>query len=285
MTKYVSNDAAAALEHSQMILEPLIMWLIRAGIGHTEFASALKPLFLKQAMAELHRLETKPTNTAISLLSGLHRQDVKALKEASENPNTRPGPKINSHVSVPARVVGHWIAEQWPESIPFSGDEHSFEQLVSQVSNDLYPRAILNELSRLGVVNEQQEMVQLKQQAFIPDTLMQETQAIFAANMADHMSAGVHNLMPFNAEKYLEQAVYADELTPQSIQQLQQLSAQLWKNTAEQVLQQAIKYCARDEGHPEAVHRFRFGAYQLDQIDDRDDDAKADAIYSTENKP
>jgi hypothetical protein len=283
MTKYVSNDAAAALEHSQMILEPLILWLIRAGIGHNDFASALKPLFLKQAMAELHRLDTKPTNTAISLLSGLHRQDVKALKEVLDNPEQRKVPKINSHVSVPARVVGHWIAEQWPETIPFSGDEHSFESLVSHVSNDLYPRAILNELSRLGVVSDQQDMVQLKQQAFIPDTLMQETQAIFAANMADHLMVGVHNLMPSNADKYLEQAVYADELTPQSIQQLQQFSAQLWKNAAEQILQQAIKYCAQDEGHPDATYRFRFGAYQFDQI--QESEATADAQYATENKP
>lgn len=283
MTKYVSNDAATALEHSQMILEPLILWLIRAGIGHTEFASALKPLFLKQAMAELHRLETKPTNTAISLLSGLHRQDVKSLKEARENPNYRREPKINSHVSVPARVVGHWIAEKWPESIPFLGEGQSFEQLVRQVSNDLYPRAILNELSRLGVVIEQQDVVQLKQQAFIPDTSVQETQAIFAANMADHLAVGVHNLTSAPDEKCLEQAVYADELTVQSIQLLQQLSAQLWKSTAEQVLQEAIKYCAQDEGNPEAVHRFRFGAYQFDEIDDQSQTSKMDFDPSGED--
>ena len=45
------------------------------------FAAALKPVFLAQAEQELVRLGRKRTDSAISLLSGLHRKDVRALGE------------------------------------------------------------------------------------------------------------------------------------------------------------------------------------------------------------
>lgn len=285
MNKSVSDDAASVLDHGLTMVEPLVAWLVHSGIGYTEFAAALKAVFFQQALQELAKNKAKPTNAAISLLAGLHRQDVKALKDSMGSDEGLTQAKISSPVSVPARVVGHWVADALPVEIPFAGDMPSFEGLVRRVSQDLYPRAILNELKRLDIVDEIDDGVLLKQQAFIPKPGEREAQSLLAANVADHLAAGVHNLTEIARPPFIEQAVYANELRLQSIQALSELSALLWQQIAEQVLQEAIKYCAQDEGQQDALYRFRFGAYQYTQQEQQ----AADGLMSSEqysgNKP
>ena len=71
----------SSLEEMLAIVQPLVMWMSRTGIGYTEFATALKPLFWKMALMELERLERKPSDSAVSLLSGLHRKEVRTYRE------------------------------------------------------------------------------------------------------------------------------------------------------------------------------------------------------------
>ena len=73
------------LSEALAVAEPLVAWLVRSGIGHGAFAAALKPVFLEQAQAELQRTGRKSTDTAASLLSGLHREDVRALRAAADD--------------------------------------------------------------------------------------------------------------------------------------------------------------------------------------------------------
>ena len=159
MKKSVSDDAASVLDHGLTMVQPLVAWLVHSGIGYTEFAAALKVVFFQQALQELSKNNAKPTNSAISLLAGLHRQDVKALKDSLNSDEGLTEAKISSPVSVPARVVGHWVADALPVEIPLAGDMPSFEGLVRRVSQDLYPRAILNELKRLDIVDELDDRV------------------------------------------------------------------------------------------------------------------------------
>ncbi len=81
MTKLPTNDAEFNLKQVLALMDYLSQWLIRSGVGYTEFSAALKPIFYQQALQELERIDQKPTISAISLLSGLHRKDVSAYKE------------------------------------------------------------------------------------------------------------------------------------------------------------------------------------------------------------
>lgn len=62
------------------MLQPLVVWLLRSGVGYTDLTAALKPVFLEAARAELARTGAKQTDSAISLLSGVHRKDVRRDK-------------------------------------------------------------------------------------------------------------------------------------------------------------------------------------------------------------
>ena len=81
----------------------------------------------------------------------------------------------------------------------------------------------------------------------------------------------MHNLTQANANddantsnsetQFIEQSVFADELTEASTQKLRQLSAQAWQQIMRDILAQAIQLNEQDADQPEATHRFRVGLY------------------------
>lgn len=266
MTTLPTNDAEFNLKQVLGLMDYLSQWLIRSGVGYTEFTAALKPVFYMQALAELERIDQKPTISAISLLSGLHRKDVTAFKQTEQVGQPLHEAQISEPVSVPSRVIGLWLVEGWGDQLPFYSEHgNSFEMLVKRVSTERHPRSVLNELIRLGIVVEQDEHILLQKGQFIPDASLQEARKILSDNVQSHLAAGLHNVLQQDQHNYLEQAIYADELTQESIQLLQNYSLELWQEYSIKLLKLASERCALDEGKAEATKAFRFGVYQHDR--------------------
>ena len=66
------------LNVTKTILKPLISWLIKNDIRYNSFLSIVKVLYF-EASYELLKKETKPRVSQISILTGLHRKDVKLM--------------------------------------------------------------------------------------------------------------------------------------------------------------------------------------------------------------
>ena len=265
MKKLPTDDAEFNLQQALVLMNELSQWLIRSGVGYTAFTAALKPIFYEQALAELQRIEQKPTISAISLLSGLHRKDVTAYKDAGVNGKALTEATVSEPISVPSRVIGLWLAEGWGDCLALTSDkENSFESLVKRISTEMHPRSVLKELIRLEIVSEENEYVYLQQRRFIPDPAQLEARKILTKNVQAHLAAGLHNVFNTDQIPYLEQAICADELTEQSINKLHEVSVGLWQEYSLQLLKIAAERCALDEGNPEANRAFRFGVYQHD---------------------
>ncbi len=265
MSKLLTNEADQNLQQVLVLMNELSQWLIRSGVGYTEFTAALKPVFFQQAVQELERIDQKPTISAISLLSGLHRKDVTAYKEVISEGKDLTEATVSEPISVPSRVIGLWLAEGWGDSLPFSSEsENSFEMLVKRISTERHPRSVLNELVRLEIATEKDGQVYLQQRRFIPDPSQLEARKILTRNVQAHLEAGLHNLLNPDEIPYLEQAICADELTEESINKLHEMSLELWQKYSLQLLKLAAERCAMDDGNPEANRVFRFGVYQHD---------------------
>ena len=257
----IPQDAETTLDSIYPMMQHIARWLIHSGVGYTDFVAALKPIFYEQALVELERIKQNKTDSAVSLLSGLHRKDVSAFRQQT-NQVTNEAP--NFAISVPARVIARWIALDLPHQIPVSGEENSFEALVKHISTEKHPRSILFELQRLGVVVQIDQEVVLQQHSFTPDNQMQESKALFSANLSDHLAAGIDNFISEKPFTHLEQAVHAEKLTAQSVEALRQLSITLWQDMAKQLLNAAIQHCDQDQEKDDAHYQFRFGVYQYD---------------------
>ena len=263
MNHLSTGNAEFNLQQVLLLMDDLVQWLIRSGVGYNDFSAALKSVFYQQAIHELERIEQKQTVSSISLLSGLHRKDVTAFKKALESGQTLTQASVSEPISVPSRVVGLWIAEGLEKQLPFSDkDQFSFEDLVRRVSVERHPRSVLSELERLNIVSENEGVVSLQQYSFVPDTAMHEARKILTRNVHSHLQAGLHNLFKPEEIPYLEQAVRADELTVESVQLLHEKSLILWKEFSFQLLKLEMERCEQDDGKADAVKEFRFGVYQ-----------------------
>ncbi len=247
------------------VAQPLVQWMIKSGIGYNEFALALKPLFLSMAEQELHALDQKTSDSAISLLSGLHRKDVRAFRQKSEQhvqsiQNNRAQWSKPSSVN---QVFTRWLSSSLSQSLPFQGAQDSFEALAQSVSKDVHPRALLKEMARLGLVKEQGEGVHLIKDGFIPGTHQRQARELLSASVADHLSAGIHNIHQAESPKFLEQSVFANELSRESVDQLHALSKRLWARVLKEMVQAASVLCEQDAGCTDP-HRFRLGLFAFD---------------------
>lgn len=248
-----------ALEQAAVIAQPLATWLVRSGVGFREFSEALKVVYLQAAQAELERTGGRQTDSALSLLSGLHRKDVRALLPGVLIPFGQAAAE-SGRPTPASELVTLWLAEHDGRPLPLLGASPSFEALAHAVSRDVGVRSLLEDLVRLGVARQEGEQISLVQQAFVPDAGRDEAARMVAGSASDHLSAAVHNLTAGDGRSHLEQSVFADGLTEASVRELEQLSNRLWRNVLTAIVKAAEPLEAADRARG-GTRRFRLGMY------------------------
>ena len=260
------------LDRVLALLGPLVRLLLRHGVTYPVFTAALKRVFLAQAQAELAQRGMAATDSAVSLLSGVHRRDVRTLTrgEAAE-PASAPPPTLG----LAAQVVARWLHDplfQHPDGrlrvLPRDSRAGvvGFDALVEGVSRDVRPKAVLDELLRLGVLEEGAEGIVLARSGFAPHAGFDEALWLSAQNLHDHAAAAVANLSGTRTRPggYLEQAVFVDEITAASAERLHDVSVEAWKRAFALVMAEAQTRFDADAAEAPANtrrHRARFGVY------------------------
>jgi len=258
------------LDEAIGIATPLAKWLIRNGIGYAQFSSALKDVFYQSAEQELHRKNQKITVSALSLTSGLHRKDVKAFTDQIEASDKCKMRISSAKPSIANQVFTRWITQpNLSRVLPISGDDASFEALVSATSKDLHHRTVLQELLRLGVVFVEGKNVSLARDGFSPNPDLHEARLLMAQSVADHLNAGVHNLTLDQQKKFLEQSVFVDGLSSESAQKLNLLSNEIWAHALKKITEYATPLCEQDTGVTSS-HRFRLGVFSFSELEKQD---------------
>ena len=85
----MKNQPTLALDRVLRVLQPLVRLLLRNGVTYTVFAAALKRVFLDAARQELAGRGMAQTDSALSLLSGVHRPG----KRSANRPPVRAQPQ------------------------------------------------------------------------------------------------------------------------------------------------------------------------------------------------
>lgn len=263
----VPEEVLAQATH---LLAPLVRLLIHHGVDHPRLAAALKRVFVDQALAErAAQGDAAPTHTAVSLLTGLQRRDVKALREGGSG--RFPAKALTP--TLPMQAVTRWTqdarftdAAGRPLPLPLRSvdDRPSFEELADSLSKDVHAPALRDELVRLGLVRDDDGLATLLAVEFLPLRDPSQLLGALARNGHDHLAAAVENLLR-GKHDFLEYALVADELSPASVQALHELARKLWAQSYRKAVQAASEFVARDKAagfdaeHPEM--RLRFGVY------------------------
>jgi Family of unknown function (DUF6502) len=263
----MSSRSALVLASVLRLLRPLARLLLRNGVGYPAFATAMKKVFLEAASDELQSSGKKTTDSALSLLSGVHRRDVRNLGRLAE-PDAGTD-ALDSPMSMASQVVARWLGdvdclddEGQPRPLPRTGAAPSFDNLVSGISSDVRPRAVLDELVRLGMAEESANEVRLLAPGFVPRQGFAEMTKLLQDNLHDHVAAASLNLD--GSHNYLEQSVFVDQLSIESTRQLHATAAKAWRQAFKTVLREAQARYDHDQAHTppaQRIHRARFGSY------------------------
>ena len=248
------------------LLRPLVQLLLSHQIQYPQLAKLLKAIYVDVAAHEFRIANRPPTDSRLTLLTGIHRKEIRRLREESPDVDAVP-----SAVSLGAQLVARWIgssefrdAEDRPVPLPRtskSASEPSFEGLVESVSKDIRSRSVLDEWLQLGIVHrDDQNRICLNVDAFVPEKGFDEKAFYFGRNLRDHIAAAGANL---NGERppLLERAVYYGGLTDESICELQALSENLGMQALRAVNEKALALKRRDAKREGATRRMTLGVY------------------------
>lgn len=248
------------------VMYPLVRLMLRKGVTYTVFADLLKQVFVDVAHREFRLDEKAPSDSRISLLTGVHRKDVRRLRGESEASQALP-----ENITLGAQLVNLWtnsppFCANVGQALPLPrlasvGGACSFDALVAKVSTDIRARVVLDEWLRLGIVRlDEQDRVHLEAEAFVPQKGFDEKAAYFGHNLHDHASAAVHNLsgqgLPF-----FERSVHYDALSLASVESLRELVAKDGMQTLLGFSRIAADLESADSPSPEQRQRITIGLY------------------------
>jgi len=257
---------ASVLTALRRLLRPLVRGLLDQRVSYPVLARLLKEIFVEVADQDFPLEGRAQTTTRISLLTGLHRKEVKQLREAPASLEPQHGQE-----ALGALIVARWTGEpaylddaQQPLPLPRQAPpgEPSFSALVESVSTDIRPRAVLDEWLRLGVAHlDAEERVHLEAQAFIPDSGFDEKAFFFGRNTRDHLAAATHNLRG-ESPAMPDRAVYYGGLTEAAADRLAALAEEVGMEALQRVNREAATRKRQDaEDGLEPSERITLGFY------------------------
>ncbi len=275
------------------ILAPLAQLFVAHGLKFGDAEKLLKQAFYEAGLRELSRAGIQPNVSRLSVSTGLHRKDVKVFTESSVD--TVAGESVAAQIdsidgsSAASRLYTRWSTE--PDyrvgnrlrDLPLRAEsgQPSFDALAREISNDAHPRAMLEELKRLGLVDidDGAGLVRLKPGGFIPLFERTEMLALLGDNLADHLETAVGNVIS-NTDKRLEQAVFMDSLSTRSIEQVQLLARRLWSANMRSLVRSMTRLGEADsKAAHQPTYRIRVGMYFYSDRP-RDDPASPNAPMS-----
>ncbi len=251
------------------LLRPLVRLMMHYQLSYPFVSNLLKTLYVEVADQEFAVAAKRQTDSRITLLTGVHRKDVKRLRNEPSTVTQLP-----KAISVGAQLIAVWLGSEEfldkagaPLALPQRNSnppagQSTFDDLVERVcKQDIRPRVILDEWLRLGIAHvDEGGKVRLNTGAFTPEKGFDEKAFFFAKNLHDHMSASAHNLMGVTPS-YFDRSVYYDKLSYQSIQELNALANATGMEALTKMNKAALSLQQKDATGSDRHYRMNFGIF------------------------
>ena len=243
----VHADQLAVIAAIDSVLAPLAQLCLSKGIRIQAVEERLRMAFVEAARAAQPHASTNRMTSRISAATGLTRREVDRLQSAPKVAAQAPASPITE-------LFTRWLsdpalrsADGRPLALPRQGPAPSFEALAHSVTQDVHPRTLLDELCRLqlAAVDAATDTVRLLRDAFVPSGDWARMMAYVADNVGDHFRAAVANVL-LGGKQQLEQAIFADELSAESLAEAAVLMTAQWRALLTEVAPQLEKMIEKD---------------------------------------
>lgn len=262
-----STKKSAIFSALEQAIKPLVRLMLARGINYVQFTDWLKPIFIETAAETLGGKDKEINDSRISVMTGVHRKDVKRLRELLKNDVAI---KVPSNVNWGSQLVSAWLNTPSycngiePKAIARlkkQGQEISFEALSESVTRDVSSRTLLDEFVRLGIVTvTESDMVELVTTAFIPAQGEDEKTYYLGLGVGDHAMAAVNNVLS-QQPAHFDRLVHYNHFSAESIDVIEKLTREhgnqlLQTINTEAEMQQAVNGVQKNK-----AKRFTLGVY------------------------
>lgn len=229
------------------LLRPLVKLLIKQGFTYASFSEVVRRLFVDVAAEEFKLPGKKQSASRIAILTGINRKDVAKILNAPEEVELGPFKEGNR----PSRIIQGWLRDNdfinesgAPKPLHFEGGEHSFSELVRRYGGDVPPRAVFDELIRVGAITQNlQQKILLCSSAYVPQTGLDEKFRIMGRASSDLFSTLEHNLEHEPYMAHLQRTVAYSNIPLESLAQVRLRS----KEEGEQFLLQVNQWLSQQD--------------------------------------
>lgn len=259
--------APALVRAIRRALRPMVRLMLASGVTYPLMAELLKGVFVELAEREFRLGARKMSDSRISLLSGVHRKDVRRLRGS----DTSAKEVVPESVSLGGRLVTTWLSDERfldedgnARPLPrarTNGARVCFEDLVASRSTDIRPRVVLDEWLRLGLVRiDEQDRLVLNADAFVPPAGLDEKLFFFAHNLHDHAAAATENLLG-NRPPRFERSLMYEGLTQSSVEHVEKRAHGLGMKMLTDLNRVATTREESEAASPEPRQRITCGIY------------------------
>lgn len=246
------------------VLAPLARLAVAHGVPCRHIEELLRAAFVETAREAHPGIPPHRAVSRISAATGLNRREVTRLVQAT-------APEAPKRRSPATETFTRWLSDpqyRGPEGVvrvlPRQGAAPSFESLAQSVTRDVHPRSLLEELCRLGLarVDEKNETVELLRETFVPRGDERRLFGFLGANVGDHLSAAVANVLSSDGPRHHEQALFADELSAESLERIRPMVREQWQALVRSLAPEVGRLIEQDReaGRPQD-QRLRVGLY------------------------
>jgi hypothetical protein len=265
------DDSPDAALHAALgrLLAPLAELAVARGVPFSVLDEMLRGAVVATAHAAHPTLPEHRRVSRVSAATGLNRREVGRLLEQQHTAAQDTEPPR----SPAAMVFAHWRSSAAyrtragkPRVLPRTGPAPSFESLAHEVTRDVHPRALLEELLRLRLATHdvERDTVTLARPDFVPRGDTRRMVQWLGANVGDHLAGSVANVLA-SEPRYPDQAVAADGLSAESVARVRPLLHAHWQRLTEELvplLERLVEHDARVD--PDQRYRVRVGVYGFD---------------------
>ena len=267
------NQNSVIFKALECALKPLVRLMLARGITYIQLTEWLKHIFVETAVREFTLPDKAINDSRISVITGVHRKDVKRLREIML---INPMLVEPANVNLGSKIVSTWLSnglymdDGKPKSIARlrkDGGDVSFEALAEVVTKDVRARAALDELERVGAVNiDENDRVTLMTEAFIPTKGEDEKAYYLGLGVGDHTAAAVHNVLNCQPPSF-DRVVHYKGLSLESIQDIEQLSRAQGSQLLQEINKKAEKLPSAADKSDIKSKRYTLGVYFYSEDD------------------
>lgn len=207
------------------LLRPLVRFLLARGIAFDSFVEVAKRAFIEVAEKDFGIAGKRPTDSRISVLTGLTRKEVARVRDEAEPLSAVADQRLNRA----ARVVSGWVRDFAPKSktkvarmtLAMDGAQRSFAELVRRYSGDMPVQSVLDELLRAGTVTRRQDgSVQLVNRTYLPIKDQVGKISLLGNDARDLIASITHNLDAIPIQAYFQRKTSYNNLPASALDEI-----------------------------------------------------------------